>query len=301
MSRDLGIDIAVDLKGFTADARTGIFAHRCAPIQVNYLGHPGSMAAPYMDYIVADKILIPPNSQADYSEKVVYMPHSYQVNDSKRPISDKVFTRIDAGLPEHGFVFCCFNNSYKIQPQTFDIWMRLLKCVEGSVLWLFEDNPSAAQNLRQEAQTRGVDPCRLVFAARLELSEHLARQRLADLFLDTLPYNAHTTASDALWAGLPVLTLMGQSFAARVAASLLHAMDLPELITETENDYVSKAIELAKHPELRHQLKLKIARQRMTSPLFQGQLFAKHLETAFVTMFERHQSGWAPDHIFVAT
>ena len=299
VSRDLGIDIAVDLKGFTQDSRTGIFAAQCAPIQVNYLGYPGTMAAPYFDYIVADKILIPPESQQYYSEKIVYLPHSYQVNDSRRKISDKVFTRQELGLPENDFVFCCFNNNYKILPATMDGWMRLLKAVKASVLWLLEDNPTAARNLRREAQIRGVDPARLVFARRMKLEDHLARHKLADLFVDTLPCNAHTTTSDALWAGLPVLTRMGKSFASRVAASLLHAIDLPELITNTQEDYETRAIELASHPELLKAIQEKLRSKRLTSPLFDGQLFARHLETAYLAMHEKYLSGQAPSHIHV--
>ena len=247
LSRDLGIDIAVDLKGFTEEARTGIFSRRAAPIQVNYLGYPGTMAAPYMDYIVADPILIPPESRQHYAEKIVYLPDSYQVNDRKRRISDKEFTRAELGLPPTGFVFCCFNNNFKITPNTFNGWMRILKQVEGSVLWLLEDNETAANNLRREAEARGVEPARLVFARRMPLPEHLARHRAADLFIDTLPYNAHTTASDALWAGLPVLTRIGESFAGRVAASLLNAVGLPELITATQEQYEAMAVALALH------------------------------------------------------
>lgn len=299
MSRALGIDIAVDLKGYTQDSRVGIFAQRCAPVQVNYLGYPGTMGAPYFDYIVADKVLIPPESQQHYSEKVVYLPHSYQVNDAKRKIADTVFTRKALGLPESGFVFCCFNNNYKILPTTFDAWMRLLKAVDGSVLWLLETNTSAAHNLRQEAQVRGVEPSRLVFAKRMKLEDHLARHRAADLFLDTLPYNAHTTTSDALWAGLPVLTLMGQTFAARVAASLLTAMDLPELITHTQEDYEAKALELAQNPLQLARLKDKLERNRATSTLFNGQLFARHLEAAYAQMHKRHLSGERPEIIEV--
>jgi len=210
LSRDLGIDIAVDLKGYTQHERAGLFSHRCAPIQVNYLGYPGTMGMPYMDYLIADKIVIPPESRAHYTEKIAYLPHSYQVNDAQRKIADRVFSRQELGLPENAFVFCCFNNNYKITPQTFDSWMRLLKAVPESVLWLFEENPTAATNLRREAHARGVEASRLVFAKRMPLPEHLARHQAADLFLDTLPYNAHTTASDALWAGLPVLTLIGE-------------------------------------------------------------------------------------------
>ena len=299
MSRELGIDIAVDLKGYTQDGRTGIFAHRCAPVQVNYLGYPGTMGAPYIDYIIADKTIIPPESQQYYSEQVVYMPHSYQVNDSKRKISERVFSKQELGLPEAGFVFCCFNNNYKILPETFDGWMRLLKAVDGSVLWLLADNPTAVSNLRKEARARGVDPDRLVFAPRMPLDEHLARHRLADLFVDTFPCNAHTTASDALWAGLPVLTRMGQSFASRVAGSLLNAMDLPELITESQEHYEQRALELALNPDLLKQIKEKLARNRLTSPLFNAKLFARHLEAAYAQMYRRYLDGQEPDVIDV--
>jgi protein O-GlcNAc transferase len=299
LSRELGIDIAVDLKGFTQDTRIDFFAMRCAPIQVNYLGYPGTMGAPYIDYIVADSTLIPQEHQRDYTEKIVYMPHSYQVNDSTRKIADRTFTRTELGLPEEGFVFCCFNNNYKILPDTFDVWMRLLAAVKGSVLWLFEDNSTAAINLRREAELRGVDASRLVFAKRMKLDEHLARHRVADLFIDTFPYNAHTTASDSLWAGLPVLTLMGQSFASRVAASLLNALDLSELITLTQDAYEARAIELAMNPDMLEQIKAKLHRNRLTSPLFDGHTFAKHLEVAYSEMYSRYALGLAPSHIVV--
>jgi len=299
MSRELGIDIAVDLKGFTRDTRIGFFALRCAPIQVSYLGYPGTMGAPYIDYIVADHTLIPQESQHYYTEKVVYMPHSYQANDSKRKISNSTFTRSELGLPEEGFVFCCFNNNHKILPATFDSWMRLLLAVKGSVLWLIEDNLTAVNNLRREAQLRGVDASRLVFAKRIKLDEHLARHSAADLCIDTFPYNAHTTASDSLWAGLPVLTLMGQSFASRVAASLLNALDLGELITQTQDEYEARAIELAMNPDLLEQIKLKLQRNRLTSPLFNGRIFAKHLEVAYSRMYNHYASGLAPSHIVV--
>ena len=269
LSRDLNIDIAVDLKGFTQDARTGIFAHRAAPIQVNYLGYPGTLGADYMDYIIADRTLIPLESQSCYLEKVVYLPNSYQVNDRKRLISDRQFTRQELGLPENGFIFCCFNNNYKILPATFEGWMRILKAVEGSVLWLFQDNAWAVDNLKKEAEKQGIVADRLVFAKRLPLPEHLARHHQADLFLDTFPCNAHTTTSDALWAGLPVLTLMGQSFASRVAASLLNAVGLSELITSNQEEYESLAIELAMNPNKLADIKLKLANNRMTTPLFE--------------------------------
>jgi predicted O-linked N-acetylglucosamine transferase (SPINDLY family) len=300
LSRGLNIDIAVDLKGFTQDARTGIFANRVAPIQVNYLGYPGTMGAYYMDYIIADKTIIPVKSQSYYLEKVVYLPNSYQVNDRKRLISEKQFTRQELGLPENGFVFCCFNNNFKILPETFDGWMRILKSVNGSILWLLKDNPWAVENLKKEAQKQGIDGKRLVFAGRVPLSEHLARHRQADLFLDTLPYNAHTTTSDALWTGLPVLTLMGQTFASRVAASLLSAIGLPELITSTQEEYESLAIELALNPKKLSDVKLRLVNNRLTTPLFDTPLFTKNIEAAYTKMMERYYAALAPDHLSIS-
>ena len=298
-SRGLSIDIAVDLTGFTQNSRTGIFAHRAAPIQVNYLGYPGTMGADYLDYIIADKTLISPEVESCYSEKVIYLPNSYQVNDRKRIISDKQFTRQELGLSEHGFVFCCFNNNYKILPATFEGWMRILKAVEGSVLWLFQDNSWAVENLKKEAEKQGIPADRLVFAERLPLPEHLARHRQADLFLDTFPCNAHTTTSDALWAGLPVLTLMGESFASRVAASLLNAIGLPELITFTQKEYEALAIELATNPKILVDIKLKLARNRLNAPLFDTPLFTKNLEAAYIKMMEQYQADLQPDHIAI--
>ena len=269
------VDILVDLMGFTMDSRTGIFARRAAPIQVNYLGYPGTMGANYVDYIIADKTVIPDESNKFYSEKIAIMPNTYQANDCKRVISDDAFTRFDAGLPSQGFVFCCFNNNYKFTPRVFDYWMRILKQVKGSVLWLLEHNASAASNLKREAVARGISSERLVFAKRVPLPEHLARHKLADLFLDTLPYNAHTTASDALWAGLPVLTCIGETFAGRVAASLLNAIHLPELITTTPEAYEHMAIDLAMHPEKLAEIKRKLVNNRLTTPLFDTKIFYK--------------------------
>jgi len=293
LSREYGIDIAVDLKGYTHDARPGIFAERCAPIQVSYLGFPGTMGADYMDYLVADRVVLPPQSQGDYSEKIIRLPHSYQANDSQRKISPKAFTREDMGLPASGFVFCCFNNSYKILPETFDSWMRILKAVDGSVLWLLAD----AANLRKEAAARGVDPARLIMAGRLPMEEHLARHRLADLFLDSWPCNAHTTASDALWAGLPVLTYAGKAFASRVAASLLDAVGLPGLITGSAEDYEAKAIFLASNPQALAQLRKTLESNRSTSPLFDGRLTARHLEAGYEAAYARYRSGLPPENI----
>jgi predicted O-linked N-acetylglucosamine transferase (SPINDLY family) len=295
----LEVDIAVDLKGFTVDARTDIFSYRAAPIQVNFMGYPGTMAAEYMDYLVADSILVPQQYQQFYTEKIVYLPDSYQVNDTKRQIADKIFTRKELGLPETGFVFCCFNNNYKITPDIFDCWMRILQRLEGSVLWLYVDNEQASANLRKEAVRRGVDADRLVFAGRMPLPEHLARHRSADLFLDTLPCNAHTTASDALWAGLPVLTRIGESFAGRVAASLLNAVHLPELITSSQDEYEASAIELATDPVKLNEIRRKLDKNRLAAPLFDSGLFTRHIEAAYLEMYERYHLDLPPDHIYV--
>jgi predicted O-linked N-acetylglucosamine transferase (SPINDLY family) len=244
-------------------------------------------------------MVIPENQRRHYVEKVAYLPFCYQPNDSKRRISDRIFSRGELGLPEGGFVFCCFNNSYKILPETFDGWMRILQAVEGSVLWLLDHSPVARRNLQREAQTRGVDPHRLIFAPRMPLADHLARHRLADLFIDTLPYNAHTTASDALWAGLPVLTCMGQSFAARVAGSLLLAMDLQELITQTPAEFEATAIAYAKNPSALQGIKAKLLGNIPTIPLFNAGLFARHMEQAYRVMHARHQAGLTAEHFVV--
>lgn len=299
LSRELEIDIAVDLTGHTENCRTEIFAHRAAPVQVNYLGYPGTMGADYIDYLVADKILIPAESQLHYTEKIAYLPHSYQVNDAKRKIADRIFTREELDLPAAAFVFCCFNNNNKITPSTFNGWMRILKRVENSVLWLLEDNPTAADNLRKEAVSRGIDPARLVFAKRMRLDEHLARHRAADLFIDTLPYNAHTGASDALWAGLPVLTCLGDAFASRVAASLLTAICLPELVSSTQEQYEALAVELASHPERLAHITQKLEQNKLTAPLFDTRLFAKHIEMAYAAMYQRYLDGIPPEHIYI--
>ena len=296
------IDILVDLNGFTQNARPGIFARRPAPVQVNYLGYPGTMGADYIDYIVADPVLVPASHREFYKEKVVYLPHSYMPHDGvSRRISDRAFERAECGLPEHGFVFCCFNNAYKLNPALFRSRMKILNAVEGSVLWLSEHNATAVNNLRKEGIAAGVDPGRLVFADRLPSSaDHLARHRLADLFLDTLPYNAHTTASDALWAGLPVLTQIGDSFAGRVAASLLTALGLPELIVQTAEQFESLSIELARRPAMLAAIKDKLAQHRLTRPLFDTRSYTKHLETAYSMMHRRRHEGLGAADIEVA-
>lgn len=298
LARLMKIDIAIDLAGHTAHARTGIFALRTAPVQINYLGYPGTMGAEYMDYLIADKTLIPEASQHHYSEKIAYLP-SFQANDSKRKVSDKVFTRAELGLPETGFVFCCFNNNYKMTASTFDGWMRILKQVAGSVLFLYAENDSAAINLRVEASRRGVVIDRLVFGKKLPVSEYLARYRVADLFLDTFPFNAGTTASDALWVGLPVLTFTGEAFASRMAASLLTAIDLPELITSTQEEYEALAVQLALNPERLQVIKQKLDRNRLTTPLFDTKQFTQHIEDAYTQMVERYHAGLPPQDIFV--
>jgi len=255
------------------------------------------MGASYIDYIIADRHVIPPAEKGFYTEKVVYLPDCYQPNDRKRRVAERNFSRVDCGLPERGFVFCCFNNNFKILPNVFDRWMRILSRVDGSVLWLLQDNEHVVANLRSQTAARNVDPNRLVFAPRMPLADHLARHRVADLFLDTLPYNAHTTASDALWVGLPVLTLLGESFAGRVAASLLRAEGIPELIAADPQSYEQLAIELAGNPVKLAAVRQKLAGNRLTTPLFDTELYARHLDAAYIAMFERYKAGAAPEHI----
>ena len=298
LARDLSIDIAVDLGGFTANSRTGIFAFRVAPIQVSYVGYLGTMGVDYIDYLLSDSTIVPKGSEQFYREKIVHLP-SYQVNDRKRVISDKSFTRQELGLPEKGFVFCCFNNSYKILPATFDGWMRILKAVEGSVLFLYADNQSVEVNLKKEAVARSINSERLVFGKRIPGDEYLARYRACDLFLDTTPYNAGVTASDALWVGLPLLTLAGESFASRMAASLLNAIGIPELITTNQQGYEDLAIELAKNPKKLAAIKQQLADNRLTTPLFDAFLFTKNIEIAYVRMHERYQAGLQADHLYI--
>jgi predicted O-linked N-acetylglucosamine transferase (SPINDLY family) len=287
------VDIAIDLKGHTQNDRPGIFSHRPSPVQAAYLGYPGTCGAAFMDYVIADPIVAPLEQQAFFSEKIVHLPDCYQVNDSQRAIAKQTLPRQAAGLPDRGFVFCCFNNSWKITAPVFDVWMRLLGAVPGSVLWLM-DRQGAGDHLRAEAAARGIDPARLVFAGRMKLEDHLARHRLADLFLDTLPYNAHTTASDALWTGLPLVTCKGESFAGRVAASLLHAIGLPELVTDTLEDYESLALKLARDGALLRAVGQKLERNRLTTPLFDSERFRRHIESAYMTMRDIAERGEAP-------
>ena len=299
LSRDLKIDIAIDLMGFTGKNRFDLFSKRCAPIQVNYLGYPGTSGADFIDYLIADKILIPKESQKFYSEKIVYLPDTYQANDSTKQISKKFFKREELGLPTKGFVFCCFNQSSKIMPKIFDIWMRILKSVNGSVLWLFEDNVTASENLKKEAVKKGIDVNRIIFARYLSIEEHLARHKAADLFIDTFPYTAHTGCSDALWTGLPVLTCVGESFASRVSASLLNAIGLPELATHTHKEYEDMAIELANNPIRLKEIKNKLEKNKLEKPLFNTKLFTKHIESAYTEMHKKYLKNKKPDHIII--
>ncbi len=294
--RELGIDIIVDLTGHTAHARPGILACKPAPIQVNYLGYPGTMGADFVDYILVDRFIAPVGHDGFYTEKLVRLPNSYMVHDSTRKVADETPSRADCGLPDEGFVFCCFNKSNKIGPMIFDVWMRLLKAIPGSVMWLSENSGLTQDNLRREAVRRDVEENRLVFATRVpEMSDHLARQRQADLFLDTPLFNAHTTAMDALWAGLPVLTCAGQSFASRVAGSLLQAVGLPELITSNLAEYEALALKLSREPGLLAGYAERLAINRTTEPLFDCQRFTHNMEVAYTRMYRRWCDGKVPE------
>jgi predicted O-linked N-acetylglucosamine transferase (SPINDLY family) len=294
-----GIDILVNLNGYFGKARQGVFALKPAPISINYLGFPGTIGASYIDYLIADEIVIPRESIEFYTEKIIYLPFSYQANDDQRAISSRAFTRADFGLPENNFIFCCFNNNYKITPSMFATWMEILKATSQSSLWILRDNGEAEKNLIAEAINYGINPNRLIFASRMKSSEHIGRHKLADLFLDTLPYNAHTTASDALWAGLPLLTLKGKTFPGRVGASLLNAIGLPEMVTYSYEEYANAAIALAKNPTKLTAIKTKLAQNRLTTPLFNTKLCARHIEAAYQAAYDRYQAGLPPDHMDV--
>lgn len=300
LARADGIDLAIDMLGYTDGSRPGIFAARAAPLQLSFLGFPGTSGAPFIDYLIVDPIVIPDAERAAYSECLLRLPHSYQVNDDQRTIAPITPTRREAGLPEQGFVFCCFNNINKIKPTEFAIWMRLLGEVEGSVLWLLAGSETSRTNLRKAAEWHGVDPSRLVFASPVPLDQHLARHRLADLFLDTFHYNAHTTASDALWAGLPLVTRAGRGFAARVAASLLHAVGLDQLITSTDEDYHALARDLAIDPARLAEIRGMLASNRLTRPLFDTALFVRHIEAGYEAAYQRWFDREAPTDINVA-
>lgn len=295
------LDILVDLNGYTEGSRLSVLAQRPAPIQVHYLGYPGTLGVEFIDYLFVDEYLVPKDQVHNYTENLIWLPDSYQVNDQQRPISKYTPTRSECGLPADAFVFCGFGQAYKITPAMFDIWMRLLRDVPKSVLWLLNDNETAERNLRNEAHTRNVDPARIIFAPRADLSEHLARHRLADLFLDTLPCNAHTTASDALWMGLPVLTCSGRSMASRVAGSLLHAVGMPELVTSNLEDYEENARRLATEPDLLNAAKLKLESKRTNERLFDTDRFRRHIETSYEQMWAIKQNGEPPRSFAVSS
>jgi protein O-GlcNAc transferase len=299
LARQNKIDIAIDLTGYTEGGRMGIFASRAAPIQISYLGYPGTMGADFIDYIIADQNLIPTDSQHFYSEKPIYMPHHYQVQDDTLPISYDTPSRSELGLPDKGFVFCAINNTYKITPSEFNIWMRLLQHVEGSALWLLESNKWVKANLLKEANARGIGSDRLVFAEETSYEKYLAQFRQADLFLDTFTYNAGATASNALWAGLPVLTKLGKGYTSRMAGSLLSSIGLPELITSTEVDYEHLALELATNPPRLATIKQKLAANRRSEPLFNTELFTKHLEEGYQQVYNWYLGGKDPKAFFL--
>ena len=291
------IDIAVDLKGYTRGARPGIFAYMPAPVQVSYLGYPGTLGAPYIQYLIADRVLIPNDERVHYSEKIAYMPDTYQVNAKRKVLAAHATSRSDHGIPEHAFVFCCFNNNYKITPDVFDIWLRLLREVEDAVLWLFEANPSATVNLKSRAQAEGIAPERLIFAKKVSQEMHLARYYHADLVLDTFHYNAHTTTSDALWVGCPVLTYLGKTFPGRVAGSILLAFGLPELITASPDAYFDLAKQLALDADKLRTIRQKVAAHRDTQALFDIDRYTSHIEQLYQQMHQRHQDGLPPAHL----
>jgi protein O-GlcNAc transferase len=293
--RELEVDIAIDLQGHTTGSRPGILAHRPAPVQAGYLGYAGTSGAEFIDYVIADAFVVPAEQKRFFSEQVIHLPDCFQVNDHQRVSAASAPTRAAEGLPEKGFVFCCFNNTYKLNPWMFDIWMRLLREIAGGVLWLRDENKTATGNLREEARARGIDPSRIVFARRVPaFADHLARHRLADLFLDTLPYNAHTTASDALAAGLPLLTCAGSAYAGRVAGSLLRTIGLPELITGSLQDYEALALKLARDRRLLADLRARLERNLATSPLFDTDRFRRHIEAAYTKMWEISERGEPP-------
>jgi predicted O-linked N-acetylglucosamine transferase (SPINDLY family) len=286
--RQAEIDILVDIGGYTGNNRGGIAALRPAPIQINQQGFPATMGASFMDFIIADAEMIPPEFERFYREKVVRLSGCFLVSDDSQPLPGPPPARRSAGLPEQGVVFCSFNNSYKILPDVFDVWMRLLQRVEGSVLWLRHESDPATANLRREAERRGVPACRLIFASRIDLADHLARHRLADLFLDTFPYSAHSTGAHSLWAGVPVLTIRGETFVSRVAASLLRTAGLPELVVDSLEAYEAKALELARRPDRLQAMRRKLEAERATSPLFDTDRFRRQLEDTLVGLYERH-------------
>ena len=296
-SRELNLDIAVDLKGFTNNNRFDLFIERCAPIQISYLGFPGTTSSDCIDYLIADKIVIPEENKNYYSENIIYLPNSYQVNDSNPDLSKKIFSKKDFNLPENKFIFCCFNHNFKILPDMFEIWMKILKKVKNSVIWLLIDNETAQNNLKKILVSNDIDPNRMIFAGRLPHSEHIIRLGLADLFLDTFPCNAHTTASDALRSSLPIITIKGNSFASRVASSLLSSVGLEELITKSGKEYEELAVKIAENKNFYKEIKDKLKKNIIDMPLFNSKLFTKKLETAYIEVYKNYNENIKPETI----
>ena len=296
-SRELNLDIAVDLKGFTNNNRFDLFIERCAPIQISYLGFPGTTSSDCIDYLIADKIVIPEENKNYYSENIIYLPNSYQVNDSNPDLSKKIFSKKDFNLPENKFIFCCFNHNFKILPDMFEIWMKILKKVKNSVIWLLIDNETAQNNLKKILVSNDIDPNRMIFAGRLPHSEHIIRLGLADLFLDTFPCNAHTTASDALRSSLPIITIKGNSFASRVASSLLSSVGLEELITKSGKEYEELAVKIAENKNFYKEIKDKLKKNIIDMPLFNSKLFTKKLETAYTEVYKNYNENIKPETI----
>ena len=296
-SRELNLDIAVDLKGFTNNNRFDLFIERCAPIQISYLGFPGTTSSDCIDYLIADKIVIPEENKNYYSENIIYLPNSYQVNDSNPDLSEKIFSKKDFNLPENKFIFCCFNHNFKILPDMFEKWMKILKKVKDSVIWLLIDNETAQNNLKKILVSNDIDPNRMIFAGRLPHSEHIIRLGLADLFLDTFPCNAHTTASDALRSSLPIITIKGNSFASRVASSLLSSVGLEELITKSDKEYEELAVKIAENKNFYKEIKDKLKKNIIDMPLFNSKLFTKKLETAYIEVYKNYNENIKPETI----
>ena len=303
LSKKLNIDIAVDLMAHTGSfenvSRFGVFHNKCAPIQINFLGYPGTSASKSIDYIIADKIVIPEKNKKFFSEKIIYLPHSYQPSERIRTLSEKKITKEELSLPQNEFIFCCFNTNKKILPNTLKLWSEILKEIPKSILWLLSNNENFKENIKFEFEKKNVNPQRIIFSEKAPIHEHLNRIKHADLFLDTFPYNAHTTCSDSIWAGVPLLTIEGQSFQSRVAASLLKTSGLDELIAKNEDDYIKKAVYIAKNEDYLNSLKNKLKNSRDTNPLFDTKTFTKNIEKAFSVVLDRYIKNEEPTDIYL--
>lgn len=303
LSKNLNIDIAVDLMAHTGSfenvSRFGVFHNKCAPIQINFLGYPGTSASKSIDYIIADKIVIPEKNKKFFSEKIIYLPHSYQPSERIRTLSEKKITKEELSLPQNEFIFCCFNTNKKILPNTLKLWSEILKEIPKSILWLLSNNENFKKNIKFEFEKKNINPQRIIFSEIAPIHEHLNRIKHADLFLDTFPYNAHTTCSDSIWAGVPLLTIEGQSFQSRVATSLLKTSGLDELIAKNEDDYIKKAVYIAKNIDYLNSLKNKLKNSRDTNPLFDTKTFTKNIEKAFSVVLNRYIKNEEPTDIYL--